>query len=193
MKKVINLTPLAEIGSGKATITDDSVEIEISGIAGGMKVWMIGNEEAEKVGNIVNGHLQKSIDTTRHTGILVTQSGRQMMMGHYGEKEEIKPPVSLNEEEPIEAGGLRLKKITQRSYSSFGEEMRYLLSNRSVYENYKKHGYYYAAEDNRYGALALKYEEKEENPLKYFGDMCKIKDGHIIVCIDKQTKKIKRI
>ena len=51
-----------------------------------MKVWLIGGEEAEKVGNIVNGKLEKKVDTTRHTGILIPQGGRKLFIGQYGEK-----------------------------------------------------------------------------------------------------------
>ena len=192
MEKIIELESLCEVGKGNAKITDTHIDVEISGIIGGMKVWLIGGEEAEKVGNIVNGRLARDIDTTRHTGVLVTQSGRQLFIGQYGEKKEIKevrPPV----EEFIEIDGVRLKKIKDKNYGSFCDELKYLLSNRRVYQNYKKYGFYCAAENQEWGALALKYEENEENPLEYFGDMCICKDGYIMVCVDKRTKKIKKL
>ncbi len=193
MEKIIKLTQLADIGNGSARITENSVDIEVNGISGGMKVWLVGGCEAEKVGNIVNGRLSKKIDTTNHTGILITQSGRQMMFGRYEETSNEMPMETMPEDNFMTIGGVKLKKITQRSYDSFSDEMRYLLSNRSVYENYKKHGYYCLSEDSRYGTLALKCEENEENPLAYFGDMCSIKDGYVIVCIDKETKKFKKV
>jgi len=44
MEKRIELIPLAEIGSGNAKITENSIQIEVSGINGGLKAWLIGNE-----------------------------------------------------------------------------------------------------------------------------------------------------
>ena len=85
MEKVIELIPLAEIGQGRAKIRDNSVEIEINGVSGGLKAWLIGGE-AVPIGNIVDGKLQKSISTKGHIGILITQSGRQMFIGKF-EKE----------------------------------------------------------------------------------------------------------
>ena len=111
MEKIIELTPLAEIGKGHARITENRVEVEINGIIGGMKVWLVGGEEAEKVGNIVNGKLSREIDTTRHTGILITQSGRQIMVGKYVDGEITPPPETEKKaDEFIELSGIRLKK-----------------------------------------------------------------------------------
>ena len=192
MEKNIELTSLCEMGKGNAKITDTHIEIKVSGIIGGMKVWLIGGDEAEKVGNIVNGHLSRDADTTRHTGVLVTQSGRQLFIGQYGEKKEINE-VNLPTEEFIEIDGIKLKKMTDKNYGNFCDELKYLLSNRRVYQNYKKYGYYCAMENPEWGALALKYEENTENPLEYFGDMCICKNGYVMVCVDKKTKKIRKI
>lgn len=192
MQKNIELTSLCEIGRGTAKITNTHIDVEVSGIIGGMKVWLIGGEEAEKVGNIVNGRLSRDIDTTCHTGVLVTQSGRQLFIGQYGEKKgagEVKLPI----EEFVEIDGVRLKKITDKNYGNFCDELRYLLSNRKVYRNYKKYGYYCLAENGEWGALALKCEENAENPLGQFGDMCICKNGYVMVCVDKKTKKIRKI
>lgn len=192
MEKIIELTSLCEMGKGTAKITDTNVKIEVSGIIGGMKVWLIGGEEAEKVGNIVNGRLSRDIDTSRHTGILVTQSGRQLFIGQYGEKNTTKETI-LPVEEFVEIDGIKLRKITDKSFGSFCDELKYILSNRKVYQNYKRYGYYCAAENPEWGALALKYEENGENPLGYFGDMCICKDGYVMVCVDKKTKKIRKM
>ena len=155
-------------------------------------MWLIGGEEAEKVGNIVNGHLSRDVDTRRHTGVLVTQSGRQLFIGQYGEKKEMQE-VKLPIEEFVEIDGVRLKKITDKNYGNFCDEIKYLLSNRKVYRNYKKYGCYYAVENGEWGALALKCEENAENPLEQFGNMCICKNGYVMVCVDKKTKQIKKL
>ena len=85
MEKRIELIPLAEIGHGHARITQDSVEIEVGGISGGMKAWLIGGE-AIPIGNIVDGKLRRHVDTRRHIGVLITQSGRQMLIGKFAEE-----------------------------------------------------------------------------------------------------------
>ncbi len=190
MKKTIELTPLAEIGKGQAKITDRSLEVEIQGISGGMKVWLVGGEEAAKVGNIVEGRLLKAIDTTRHHGILVTQSGRQIMYGEYREsdKNDFSP-----EETALEFNNIRLKKITEKSYAKFSDEICYILSHRGVYRNFRKYGYYCAGESSDSSAVAFRLEDEEENPLERFKDMCMYKDGYVIVCVDKKTKKIKKL
>lgn len=191
MEKIIELTPVAEMGKGSARITDNFVEIAVSGIAGGMKVWLVGGEEAQKVGNIVDGKLKKQADTTRHNSILITQSGRQVFIGNYRDKDsytECDKP-----EEGLFLNGMKLRKITQKNYGNLCEELRYILSNREVYRNYKKYGYYCAGENSQLGALALKYDESEENPFARFGEYCIYKDGFVIVCVDKKSKKIKKV
>lgn len=192
MEKTIELTPLCGMGKGVARITDSNIRIDVNGIIGGMKVWLIGGEEAEKVGNIVNGKLSRDIDTTRHTGVLVTQSGRQLFIGNYGD-EKTSGDFKIPSEEFVEIDGVKLKKIRDKNYGTFCEELRYILSNRRVYDNYKKYGYYCAAENGEWGALALKYEENAENPLEHFGDMCICKNGYVMVCVDKKTKKIRKL
>ena len=101
--------------------------------------------------------------------------------------------IEMTKQEFVEIDGIRLKKITDKSYGNFCDEIRYLLSNRGVYRNYKRYGYYCAAENQEWGALALKYEEDGENPLEHFGDMCIYKNGYVMVCVDKKTKKIRKL
>ena len=185
MEKQIELTPLAEIGKGSARVTDDSVELEISGISGGMKAWLIGGE-AVPIGNIVEGKLAKKIDTKRHTGILVTQCGRQMLIGKYSEEEE-----TLQEEvTPFEVDGFNWRKVTNRDYSSLCRELRYILSNTDVYKNYRKYGHYWVGESNEAAAIALPQNEDEVNPFEFAGKMKLGKNGYVIVCVDKKTKKL---
>ena len=193
MEKIIELTPLADLGKCKAKVTDVSVEIETVGVNGGMKVWLVGGAEAEKVGNVVGGRLVKTIDTTRHNGILITQSGRQMFIGRYGEGESSAGIFPASADEFVEIGGIRLKKVVDKSFEGLCDELRYILSNRKVFRNYRKHGCYYVCENHDSGALAFRYEENDENPLAAFGDMCVLKNGYVMVCVDRKTKKFRKI
>ena len=188
MEKIIELKPLCDIGKGSARVTEKSVEIEVSGIIGGMKAWLVGREEAEKIGNLVEGKLKRSVDTTRHNGILITQCGRQIMMGAYAESiiQDVEKTV---EEAPFETPGINWRKFTGKSYADLGEELRYMLSSKNVYHNFKEHGHYWAGENERYGALALKCEKSSPNPFYMFSEMCEYKNGYVIVCVDKETKK----
>lgn len=195
MEKIIELTPLAEIGKGSARITDASVEILVSGICGGMKAWLIGGE-AESIGNLVDGKLQKSIDTSKHSAILITQTGRQMFIGKYAEDDENTLPSPDKTEEkiqevaPFQIDGFNWKKITEKSYKNLQEEIRYILSNKSVYDNFKRHGHYYVGESDGSSALGLLVNESEGNPLGFLSGEKLYKNGYVIVCVDKKTKKI---
>ncbi len=187
MRKEIILTPLAEIGQGSALITENEVTIRTSGISGSLKAWLIGRE-AEPIGNIVDGKLQKSIDTTNHSGILITQSGRQMLIGRYGEAafSEEKP---LPEKTPFEEMGFNWRKITDKSFAWANPHLRFILSNKCIYENYKKHHHYYIGESEEGSALALQYSE-EENPLAFLGEKRLLKNGYALICVDKKTGKL---
>lgn len=199
MEKQIELIPLAEIGHGRAKVTDNIVEIEVSGISGGMKAWLIGGE-AVPIGNIVDGRLRKSVDTTGHTGILITQTGRQMLIGTYKEddkevteqKEEIKETDILTENEvaPFEIGNFNWRKFTEKSFEGISRELRFILSNKSVYDNYKKHRHYWVGESDKSGALALKCEDAEVDPLDFLGETKLKRNGYIIVCVDKETNRL---
>ena len=184
MEKIIELIPLAEIGNGRAKITENSVEIEVSGINGGLKAWLIGGE-AVTVGNIVDGRLYKRINTKGHIGILVTQSGRQMLIGKF-EKEDL-PQTA--ETVPFNISGFSWKKITEKSFREVSREIRFIVSNKSVYDNFKKYGHYWVGEGETSGALALKYDE-ETDPLGFLGEIKVKENGYVIVCIDKQTNKL---
>ncbi len=183
MKKEINLTPLAEIGEGSAIITDTDVAIKTSGISGSLKAWLIGGE-AEPIGNIVDGKLQKSISTKNHNGILITQSGRQMLIGRYAKE------VAITEEIPFDTMGFNWRKITEKSFAKTDGHLRFILSNRNIYDNYKKHRHYFIGESDCGGALALKYDETEENPLEFLGKKRLLNNGYVVICIDKKTGKL---
>ena len=113
--KIINLQPLAEIGSGICRVADKSVEIEIKGINGALKAWLIGGE-AVPIGNIVDCKLKKEIDTTKNSGILITQSGRQMLIGSYSDK-KFPPATKEKEKLPFESYGFEWKKIDTKKSS----------------------------------------------------------------------------
>ena len=187
MEKLIELIPLAEIGQGRAKIRDNSVEIEISGVSGGLKAWLIGGE-AVPIGNIVDGKLQKSISTKGHIGILITQSGRQMFIGKF-KKEDAPETIEIKETIPFNVEGFNWKKITGKSFSEVSREIRFILSNKTIYENYKKHGHYWVGDCETSGALALKCDD-ESDPLEFLGKIKIRENGYVIVCIDKKTNKL---
>ena len=206
MEKLIELTALAEIGRGCARITDDGVSIEISGIREGMKAWLIGGD-AVAIGNIVDGRLVKKIDTRKHNGILITQSGRQMLIGryaeekalekneeaaeeNYAEKETQQLPAKEIEKVPFEVDGFTWRKFTEKSFDGISRQLRFILSNRNVYDNYKKHQHYWVVDAESSGALALKCEEAENDPLEFLGQKKIRKNGYVIVCVDKETNKL---
>ena len=185
MEKRIELLQLADIGKGSAKISPDSVEIEISGINGSLKAWLIGGE-AVPIGNIVDGKLKKQINTTRHSGILITQGGRQMLIGKYGDS-----TLEIKEKSiPFDVPGFNWKKIESKNYNDLCRELRFIISNKEVYNNYKKYGHYWVGEGDGTAAVALQYSEDEPNPLEFMGKMKLTKNGYAIVCVDKKTKKL---
>jgi len=193
MEKKIELMPLAEIGHGFARVTENSVEIEVDGINGGMKAWLIGGE-AQPIGNIVGGKLSRRISTRGHIGVLITQGGRQMLIGKFSDsrndRENIREEETAGDEKaPFDVSGFVWRKMTGNSYSEINKSLRFLLSNKSVYENYKKHRHFWVGESSLGGALALKYEEEEKDPLSFVGKKL-MKNGYVIVCVDKETNKL---
>lgn len=187
MEKLIELIPLAEIGSGEARVRDNSVEIHIIGVNGGLKAWLIGGE-AVPIGNIVDGKLSRNISTKGHIGILITQSGRQMFIGKFEKGCEHKVE-EIVEPTPFSAGGFNWKKITGKSFPESAGGVRFILSNRAVYENYKKYGHYWIGDCETAGAVALKCEE-DADPLEFLGEIKKRENGYVIVCVDKKTNKL---
>lgn len=187
MEKRIELIPLAEIGSGFAILTENSVQIEVNGINGGLKAWLIGGE-AVPIGNIVNGKLSKNISTKGHIGILITQSGRQMLIGKF-EKERSEEITEIKETVPFNVSGFSWRKITEKSFSEVSREIRFIISNKSVYDNFKKYGHYWVGEGETSGALALKCDGKYD-PLDFLGKIKLKENGYVIACIDKKTNKL---
>lgn len=190
--KIINLQPLAEIGSGICHVTDKSIEIEIKGINGALKAWLIGGE-AQPIGNIVDSKLKKEIDTTKNSGILITQSGRQMLIGSYSDKKfppNIKEKAEKNDDVPFENYGFEWKRINSKKFATNNILLKYILSNKSVYESFKKYGHYFIGDSEGSLALAIPCREDEKNPLCFLGEMNKYIRGYRIVCIDEKTGKL---
>ena len=193
MEQIIELLPLAEVGKGSVRIGKDFVEINVSGVNGGMKAWLIGGE-AESIGNLVEGKLFKKIDTTKHSGILITQTGRQMFICEYKKKNKIltseEKKADTKEDVPFLVDGFKWKKMIEKSYAHLSDELRFLLSNTSVYNNYRKHGHYWVGESEGSSALGLVYEKEEENPFRFIKGEKLYKNGYVIVCVDKKTGKL---
>ena len=122
MKKTISFTPLAEMGGGIAEVDDHSIKIKVSGINGVLKAWLIG-DEAKQIGNLVNGRLEKETDTTNHNGILITQSGRQMLIGYYSENIEKKEE---KEKPPLLIENLSWRKITEKRFGEMTDAVKYI-------------------------------------------------------------------
>ena len=186
-KIAVNLIPLAELGGGRAEITDSSVDIDIAGINGSLKAWLTGGE-AVPIGNIVGGRLRREIDTTGHNGILVTQSGRQMLYAEYRrENEEAsaqKAPAVFTENHAFGYGGFFWRKISSKKFAAADKAVKYILSNKRVYESFKRYGYYWFGENGSDRAIALRCAGAEDNPLSFLPCEADFKDGYRIICIN---------
>ncbi len=183
-RKVLQLRPLADIGSGSAEITDTEVKIHTTGINGVLKAWLIGGE-AECIGNIVDGSLCKKANTAAHEGVLVTQSGRQMLIGFYGENAS-----DIQSDTPFHIGGYKWKKVCGKSFADESDAVKYILSNRSVYACFKKYGHYFIGTGKKGSAIALPCKNGDENPLWFLGNTNILLDGYRIVCVDDENQKI---
>lgn len=171
MPKKIELTPKAEIGRGYAVIDENCVEIHISGVMGALKAWLIGREN-RPIGNIVNGKLIRNVSTSGCYGLLITQSGKQMFYGGW-EDEASETVTPESEETPCTNASISpysplpdmaWEKITERSFPSANERVRYTLSNRAFFEAFKKHGYYLFGRDGEKFALAIKHLQGDPAP-----------------------------
>ena len=92
------------------------------------------------------------------------------------------------EKVPFNVSGFNWKKITEKSYKEIDSTLRYIMSNKSVYENYKKYRHYWVGESGDGGALALKYEE-DKDPLCFL-EKTFVNNGYVIVCVNKTTNRI---
>lgn len=184
----IKLTPLLETGSGRAFVSETSVFIEVKGINGALKAWLIGGSDAVSIGNLVGGRLEKEIDTTKHRGILLTQSGRQMFIANYTD-------LPLNAYVPLKNAAPRLKegfvweKVTSKKFSE-SRSVKYILSNTPVYASFLRHGYYWLGKKENVYLIAIPCGENEENPLSFLNLSENVKDGFSYVFIDEERRQI---
>jgi len=145
IKKEINLKPMNSIGTCRAVIEDNRVRVISHGVAGCMKAWLTGDGDAKEIGNLVNGAIDKAISAEGYSGILVTQSGRQIFYGRFAEEEkseeahkEIEETPKEIEEEPEKGpaifsfdDGFSWREVTGGKYPSDSLSVRYILSHRS--------------------------------------------------------------
>lgn len=202
------------LGACRASVTDTGVSIKAYGIAGCLKAWLTGKAESLELGNLVNGSIEKNVDTSGYNGILITQSGRQMFYGRFiseeeessaekevrGEtapKDEPKEPrgeiIQNNEPSPDKIlsfnDGYSWRKITDRSFPSDSLSIRYILSHRSFYNSFLLHGkYFYGEKDNRV-AVAIECDIKNEpHPFHNLAGFSVLRDGYMIICADTDSK-----
>ncbi len=194
------------IGTCRALVEDDRVLIRSYGVAGCLKAWLTGKGEAKELGNLVNGSIDKDVDTSPYSGILVTQSGRQMFYGTFREEEELPSekeeetlPLPENKtEEPEEKSlpsifsfddGFTWREITTKNYPSDSLSVRYILSHRSFYNAFMLHGRYFYGENDSKIAIAIECDIKNEpHPLPLLSDFTVFKDGYMIIAADTDSK-----
>ena len=127
-------------------------------------------------------------------------SFRQMLIGKFAEEkaEEVEQveeteenaPEQKIDPAPFEMAGFDWKRFTQKSFSGISRELRFILSNKNVYDNYRKHRHFWVSDGESSGALALKCDEEETDPLEFLGGVKLRKNGYVIVCVDKKTNKL---
>ena len=176
-RQIIKLKALAELGEGSAEITDESVSIFTSGINGALKAWLIGGESTP-IGNLVDGRIHREIDTTAHSGILITQCGRQMLIGRYKNASDSIPPFAID--------GFEWKKVESRKFDTESEKVKYILSNKTLFEFYKKYGHYYLGKGAEKYAIAFPCRNGE-NPFSFTGQHCITKNGYEILIVEEKT------
>lgn len=206
IKKEVILKPMNSFGSCKAIIDDSHVSIRSYGVAGCLKAWLTGQGDAQEIGNLVNGAINKDIDTTSHSGILITQSGRQIFYGEYSEDTKDSSPLALSpqkeefpkaasEEPPTDASplpfddGFSWREITTKSYPSDSLTVRYILSHRSFYNAFMLHGRYFYGEKDGKIAIAIECDLKNEpHPLPHLTAYAVFRQGYMIIAADIKSK-----
>ena len=191
-KKTVDFQKLAEFGSGYAIVDDKSVAIVTEGINGSLKAWLTGGD-AMQIGNLVGGKLKRNVDTKSHNGILITQSGRQMLYARYREDEEIitqAENAEITENEKIfKYGNFKWEKITDVKYPCENSAVKYILSNKSVYDNFLKNGYYIYGENENGFALAF-YGEEDDSPLSFLGVKPIYHNKYFVICINEKENSL---
>lgn len=190
LKNEIELKALNSFGIAKAYVDKNSVTVKVYGVSGCLKAWLTG-EKTTELGNLVDGSIQKNIDTSPYEGVLLTQSGRQMFYGKFRKsssndhslpKADCAPIFKLND-------GFTWKEITSRTYPSENLSVRYALSHKCFYNAFLLHGRYYFGEKDGMLAIAIECNVKEEpHPFLHLSAYATAKEGYMIVCIDLKSK-----
>ena len=204
----INLKPMNSVGTCRARVYDDGVAIKVYGVAGCLKAWLTGKGGTHEIGNLVNGAIRKDMDTSLYSGILITQSGRQMFYGKFREEEEIIAPTAEEETVPVTEeitipqrqadsempeifsfdDGYTWREVTEKNFPSDSLPVRYILSHRSFYDAFMQHGRYYYGENGNKVAIAIECDIKNEpHPFPYLSSFSTLRDGYMIVLSDNDT------
>jgi len=182
--QILKFTPLLGAGSGTARISKNSVSIETEGINGALKAWLVGGSEAVKIGNLVDGRLNKEIDTTDHRQILITQSGRHVFILNY------KNDNSAPAENVPPSDGFDWQKVLSRKFVTKNHSVKYILSHTPVYDSFLRHGFYWLGKKGNIYSIAIPCVEGEKDPLSFLKLSGNIKKGFSYVFIDEENEKI---
>lgn len=187
IKNEIELKSLNSFGIAKAYVDKNSVSVRVYGVSGCLKAWLTGKNTVE-LGNLVNGFIQKSIDTAPFDGILLTQSGRQMFYGKFPQSTsasqkgadpiENKPIFNFND-------GYTWQEITTKTFPSDNLSVRYILSHKCFYNAFMLHGRYYFGTKGDKLAIAIECDIKNEpHPFLNLSAYATCRDGYMIVVTD---------
>ena len=195
IKNEIELKSLNSFGIAKAYVDENSVSIRVYGVSGCLKAWLTGEKTVE-LGNLVNGAIQKEIDTTPFDGILLTQSGRQMFYGKIPKSTPVVPvgsdPIGTDCEKKAPIfnfnDGYTWQEITGKAFPSDSLSVRYILSHKCFYDAFTLHGrYYYGTKDGK-SAIAVECDIKNEpHPFLPLSAYSVFKDGYMIVVTDSKN------
>lgn len=184
-KNEIELKSLNSFGIAKAYVDPHNVSVRVYGVSGCLKAWLTGEKTVE-IGNLVNGFIQKAIDTTPFDGILLTQSGRQMFYGKFApSKAESTTPTSDNAAIFNFNDGYTWQEITTKEFPSDNLSVRYILSHKCFYNAFMLHGRYFFGTKGDLFAIAIECDIKNEpHPFLNLSAYAICRDGYMIVVTD---------
>lgn len=184
IKNEIELKALNSFGIAKAYVDEKTVSVKVYGVSGCIKAWLTGKKTVE-LGNLVNGTITKSVDTTPFDGVLLTQSGRQMFYGKFRSSSASTAPIEKKEPIFNFNDGYLWQEVTSRNFPSDNLSVRYILSHKCFYNAFLLHGkYYYGTKDNL-KAVAIECNIKQEpHPFLHLSPYATLRDGYMIVVTD---------
>ena len=95
-----------------------------------------------------------------------------------------KVPAVFTENHAFGYGGFFWRKISSKKFAAADKAVKYILSNKRVYESFKRYGYYWFGENGSDRAIALRCAGAEDNPLSFLPCKADFKDGYRIICIN---------